>query len=69
GNKSAVRRVVSFGVIAGEANDRELVHGVHLRSPFFCCPLFRGQPDRKRPRSQSKTECFVGGTGVQVSQT
>src|SRR5436190_9548850 len=33
--ESAVGRLMSFGVVAGQADDRELVHGVHVSSPFL----------------------------------
>jgi hypothetical protein len=44
-----------------------LVHGVHLRSHLSAARLFPVATGSRRPRSQSKPECFVGGTGAEVS--
>lgn len=65
-DERAVGCIVRFRFPSGEADDRELVHCIHMI--LTVGPLFWGTWTASVPRSQSKPECIVGGTGGQVSE-
>jgi hypothetical protein len=61
-NEGDVRRLVSFGVVAGEADDRELVHGVHVGSPFLLPVCSGGNRTASGPAPNRRRRALLAGS-------